>query len=98
MDVTTDWGLGRCAAAVATPPDLEIAVAVLAAAAQMAARIVVCALVERNLAARVDVAKDIAAPPAVVPPHEVVEVLLAQRVVADFALLVGLERGLVSFW
>ena len=77
-------------AAVAAAPDLEVAVAVLARPAELAARVVVGALVEGDLEVGVRVAEDVAAAPAVVAAHEVVEEPLAGRVVA----YVGLEVGL----
>lgn len=83
-------GGGRGLAAVAAPPDLEVAVAVLARAAGLAARVVVGALVEGHLVARVRVAEDVAATPAVVAAHEVVEEALAGRVVAAVGFEVSL--------
>lgn len=68
-----------------------------AAAAQLAAGVVVCALVQGYLERGVRVAKDVAAAPAVVASHKVVEVLFAGGVIADVGLVVGLFGVFVSF-
>lgn len=88
----------RGAGAVAAAPHLEVAVAVRAGAAQLAAGVVVCALVQGHLVRRVRVAKDVAAAPAVVASHEIVEVFFAGGVIADVGLVIGLFGGFfVSF-
>lgn len=68
-----------------------------AAAAQLAAGVVVCALVQGHLVRGVRVAKDVAAAPAVVASHKVVEVFFAGGVIADVGLVVGLFGIFVSF-
>lgn len=76
-------------------PRLELAKAVIADADGRAAWVVVGALVERDLFGGVRVAEDVATTPAVVAPDEVVEVLFACGVVADFGFGIGLFlRGL----
>lgn len=87
---TATYTRGLAVTTASAPPQLEVAVAVCAGAAELTARVIVGALVQGNLIARVRVAKDVAAAPAVVPPHEVVEVLLAGRVVTDFGFRIGL--------
>lgn len=77
-------------AVVATPPDLEVAVAVLTRPAGLAARVIVGALVERHLVAGVRIAEDVAAAPTVVATHEVVEEPFAGGVVATIGFIVGL--------
>lgn len=77
-------------AAVPAPPHLVVAVAVGAGPARLAARIVVGALVQGHLVTGVRVAEDVAAAPAMVPSHKIVEVLLAGWVVTDFRFNIGL--------
>lgn len=50
------------------------------------------ALVKRNRVPRVPVAKDVAASATVVPSNDVVEVVLARRVIADGGLGIGLMQ------
>lgn len=62
----------------------------VAGADGVAARIKVCALVERHELHRMRIAKDVATSPAVVPSDKVVEVFLAGWVIADIRFSVGL--------
>lgn len=86
---------GRLAVGPAAPC-LEFGVTVGATPAGRAAGVVVCVFVEGDLVGRVPVAEDVATAPAVVPPYEVVEVLLAGRLVAYRGVRIGLRSRQVE--
>lgn len=90
-------GAARCRgnALSSAGPVLKLAEAVVAYAGESAAWVVVSALIKRGLLGRMRVAEDVAAAAAVVAADEVVEILLARRVVADLGFRIGL-RGIIS--